>query len=355
MPHSRRAARPPDLTLRLQRPDARVDAAPSFGLPFVGVEVARGVQILDQVRRGSAEAAAASESRLLEVAFACLQGASAPHVDCVLCGYLRIAGELRKLGIAVSASSMRNILTGAGLPPAAQRCAVLAQLSPGAWRVGPRLRAGCKDAVLLQSDDSGLGGQTARGPARRGSPNRLRDRRLYVRTDAARTKARELTFEALVALQRVSRIRRPAAASNRSLCAQIGSACKREFLQSGSTLRTPQDFLVQAGAGILVVEREERPFKQRALVHCAPENEACLRRRPLTDRSCSSTRARRSSRRTALLLVLTRLRPSTNASSPEDTRDGGIAYARFAPARATRDPGDQLPGALRDHVEHPIP
>jgi putative transposase len=36
-------------------------------------------------------------------------------------GYLRIAGELRKLGIGVSASSVRNILTGAGLPPAPQR------------------------------------------------------------------------------------------------------------------------------------------------------------------------------------------------------------------------------------------
>jgi transposase InsO family protein len=36
-------------------------------------------------------------------------------------GYLRIAGELRKLGVAVSASSVRNILVKAGLPPAPQR------------------------------------------------------------------------------------------------------------------------------------------------------------------------------------------------------------------------------------------
>lgn len=36
-------------------------------------------------------------------------------------GYLRIAGELRKLGIAVSASSVRNILTSASLPPAPRR------------------------------------------------------------------------------------------------------------------------------------------------------------------------------------------------------------------------------------------
>jgi hypothetical protein len=36
-------------------------------------------------------------------------------------GYLRIAGELRKHGIAVSATSVRNILARAGLPPAPQR------------------------------------------------------------------------------------------------------------------------------------------------------------------------------------------------------------------------------------------
>jgi len=36
-------------------------------------------------------------------------------------GYLRIVGELRKLGIAVSATSVRNILAKAGLPPAPKR------------------------------------------------------------------------------------------------------------------------------------------------------------------------------------------------------------------------------------------
>jgi transposase InsO family protein len=36
-------------------------------------------------------------------------------------GYLRIAGELRKPGIAFSASSVRNTLTSAGLPPAPRR------------------------------------------------------------------------------------------------------------------------------------------------------------------------------------------------------------------------------------------
>ena len=36
-------------------------------------------------------------------------------------GYLRIVGELRKLGITVSATSVRTILAAAGLPPAPQR------------------------------------------------------------------------------------------------------------------------------------------------------------------------------------------------------------------------------------------
>jgi putative transposase len=36
-------------------------------------------------------------------------------------GYLRIVGELRKLGIAVSAGSVRNILVKAGVPPAPRR------------------------------------------------------------------------------------------------------------------------------------------------------------------------------------------------------------------------------------------
>ena len=36
-------------------------------------------------------------------------------------GYVRIVGELRKLSIAVSATSVRNILADAGFPPAPQR------------------------------------------------------------------------------------------------------------------------------------------------------------------------------------------------------------------------------------------
>jgi putative transposase len=46
-------------------------------------------------------------------------------------GYQRIQGELRKLGVAVSASSVRNILVKAGLPPAPRR-------HTQSWRSFPR-------------------------------------------------------------------------------------------------------------------------------------------------------------------------------------------------------------------------
>jgi putative transposase len=38
-------------------------------------------------------------------------------------GYVRIVGELRKLGITVSATLVRNVLARAGVPPAAERAA----------------------------------------------------------------------------------------------------------------------------------------------------------------------------------------------------------------------------------------
>jgi hypothetical protein len=36
-------------------------------------------------------------------------------------GYVRIVGELRKLGVTVSATLVRNVLARAGVPPAPER------------------------------------------------------------------------------------------------------------------------------------------------------------------------------------------------------------------------------------------
>src|SRR5262249_33054672 len=63
--------------------------------------------------------------------------------------YQRIVGELRKLGVAVSASSARNILGKAGLPPAPPP-AILAQLPASTCRVDPRLRLFTVDTVWLR-------------------------------------------------------------------------------------------------------------------------------------------------------------------------------------------------------------
>jgi hypothetical protein len=67
-------------------------------------------------------------------------------------GYLRIAGELRKLGVVVSASSVRNILTSAGLPPAPRRDAQ-------SWRSFPRAHG----ESILACDLSVEGDRVKRG------------------------------------------------------------------------------------------------------------------------------------------------------------------------------------------------
>jgi hypothetical protein len=52
-------------------------------------------------------------------------------------GYVRIVGELRKLGITASATLVRNVLARAGIPPAPERAA-------SSWRVG------CMNSIALQ-------------------------------------------------------------------------------------------------------------------------------------------------------------------------------------------------------------
>ena len=76
-----------------------------------------------------------------------------------------------------------------------------------------------------------------------------------------------------------------------------------------------EDFLVLAGEGLLIVEGQERPLKQWFL--CASSRQF-QKDGPWGFYCADETAAR------------------YNASSPEDTQDGDIAYARFPPPRRTR-------------------
>jgi uncharacterized cupin superfamily protein len=106
-----------------------------------------------------------------------------------------------------------------------------------------------------------------------------------------------------------------------------------------------EDFLVLAGEGLLIVEGEERPLRQWDFVHCPPETRhafvgggdapfvlLCAGSRQFQKEGpwgfyCADEVARR-----------------YNASSPEDTQDGGVAYGRFPPSRSTRYREGLLPG-----------
>ena len=81
-------------------------------------------------------------------------------------GYLRIVGELRKLGIDVSATLVRNVLRAAGVPPAPKRDRL-------AWRSFPRQRAATTLACdFLTVDTVSLRRVRARVHPHRQSPNR---------------------------------------------------------------------------------------------------------------------------------------------------------------------------------------
>jgi hypothetical protein len=77
-------------------------------------------------------------------------------------GYVRIVGELRKLGINVSATLVRNVLARAGIPPA--RSVVS---SPGVRSCGSTPRR-CSRATSSRSRRSGCGGCTCSSSSRSG-------------------------------------------------------------------------------------------------------------------------------------------------------------------------------------------
>jgi uncharacterized cupin superfamily protein len=107
-----------------------------------------------------------------------------------------------------------------------------------------------------------------------------------------------------------------------------------------------EDFLILSGEGILIVEGEERPVKQWDFVHCPPETKHAFA--GAGDGPCVILCA--SSRQFQKdgpwgYYCKDEVAARYNASSPEDTQDGELAYARFPDSRETRYSGGLLPGA----------
>ena len=106
-----------------------------------------------------------------------------------------------------------------------------------------------------------------------------------------------------------------------------------------------EDFLVLAGEALLIVEGQERSLKQWDFVHCPPETRhtfvgagdgPCVL-------LCAGSRQFQKDGPWGFYCV-DETAARYNASSPEETQDGSIAYARFPPSRETRYPGGLLPG-----------
>jgi uncharacterized cupin superfamily protein len=105
-----------------------------------------------------------------------------------------------------------------------------------------------------------------------------------------------------------------------------------------------EDFLVLSGKALLIIEGQERPLQQWDFVHCPPGarhtfigagDGPCVL-------LCASSRQFQESGPWGFYCV-DPVAARHNASSPEDTQSGEIAYARFPPARATRYPAGLLP------------
>src|SRR3954447_7200311 len=95
---------------------------------------------------------------------------------------------------------------------------------------------------------------------------------------------------------------------------------------------------------ILVVEGQERRVKQWDFVHCPPETKhvfAGAGGGPCVILCASSRQFQKDGPWGFYCADETAAK--YNASSPEDTQDGEIAYARFQDVRATRYPGGLLP------------
>jgi uncharacterized cupin superfamily protein len=97
-----------------------------------------------------------------------------------------------------------------------------------------------------------------------------------------------------------------------------------------------EDFLVLAGRAVLVIEGEERLLKPWDFVHCPPQTRhafAATGDRPCVLLCASSRQFQKDGPWGVYCVDDTAAR--YDASSPVDTQDGAVAYARFPPSRPT--------------------
>jgi uncharacterized cupin superfamily protein len=105
-----------------------------------------------------------------------------------------------------------------------------------------------------------------------------------------------------------------------------------------------EDFLVLSGEAVLIVEGEERPLRQWDFVHCPPETRHAFA--GTGDGACvilcaSSRQFQKDGPWGYYCSDETAARH--NASSPEETQDHDVAYARFEPSRPVRYRDGLLP------------
>ena len=108
-----------------------------------------------------------------------------------------------------------------------------------------------------------------------------------------------------------------------------------------------EDFLVLAGEGLLIVEGQERPLRRWDFVHCPPETRHAFVGTgdgPFVLLCASSRQFQKDGPWGYYSVDETAARH--NASSPEETQDGDVAYARFAPGRKDALPGRAAAGRV---------
>jgi uncharacterized cupin superfamily protein len=106
-----------------------------------------------------------------------------------------------------------------------------------------------------------------------------------------------------------------------------------------------EDFLVLSGEALLIVEGQERLVRQWDFVHCPPQTRHAFVGAgdgPCVILAVSSRQFQKDGPWGFYCVDDAAARH--NASAPEETQDGGVAYARFAPAQPVRYRDGLLPG-----------